>query len=251
MNPEGRPGTGWTATMSRTTRWMDQAFYGRFADNWDDELLRERVLKHLAAKAEVLDLGAGAGIVPQMNFRGLAGRVCGVDLDPRVTENPYLDEGRVSDAGGIPYPDRSFDLVFSDNVLEHLSEPTDVFREVARVLRPGGRFVFKTPNKWHYMPTIARLTPHGFHQRVNTWRGRAAVDTFPTLYRANSRQAVERLAADTGFEVERIERIEGRPEYLRLSAASYAVGVAYERLVNSTPLLERFRILLVGTLRRS
>ncbi|MEI2780661.1 MAG: hypothetical protein V9H25_05130 [Candidatus Competibacter sp.] len=42
-----------------------------------------------------------------------------------------------------------------------------VFREVARVLKRGGVFLFKTPNKTHYMPTIARLTPHRFHQFVN------------------------------------------------------------------------------------
>jgi SAM-dependent methyltransferase len=81
----------------------------------------------------------------QMNFRGLAARVCGVDLDPRVVDNPALDEGRVANADRIPYENERFDVVFSDNVLEHLDEPLSVFREVARVLKPGGRFLFKTP----------------------------------------------------------------------------------------------------------
>ena len=31
-----------------------------------------------------------------MNFRGLAARVCGVDLDPRVVDNPMLDEGKIA-----------------------------------------------------------------------------------------------------------------------------------------------------------
>ena len=101
-----------------------------------------------------------------------------------MTTNPFLDEGRVSDASEIPYDSHQFDIVFSDNVLEHLEQPLDVFSEVARVLKPGGIFLFKTPNKWHYMPTIARLTPHRFHQFVNKIRGRAEADTFPTRYRA-------------------------------------------------------------------
>ena len=125
---------------------------------------------------------ARAGIVQQTNFRGLAARVCGVDLDPRVVDNPMLDEGKIADAGGIPYPDAAFDVVFADNVLEHLPDPLAVFREIARVLKPGGVFLFKTPNKTHYMPTIARLTPHRFHQFVNRLRGRAEIDTFPTRY---------------------------------------------------------------------
>jgi len=35
-----------------------------------------------------LDLGAGAGIVSQMNFKGIASRVCGIDPDERVLSNP-------------------------------------------------------------------------------------------------------------------------------------------------------------------
>src|SRR4051794_53079 len=143
-------------------------------------------MRLLTPESVVLDLGAGAGIVKQMDFRGLARKVCGVDLDPRVLKNPLLDEGRIGNAGVIPYADGQFDLAFSDNLLEHLDTPCAVFSEVTRVLKPGGVFLFKTPNKWHYMPTIARLTPFRFHQYVNRLRGRAQSDTFPTRYRANT-----------------------------------------------------------------
>ena len=143
-----------------------------------------------------------------------------------------------------------FDLVLADNVLEHLVEPTNIFREIWRVLKPGGLFFFKTPNKWHYMPTVARWTPHSFHQLINARRGRASDDTFPTVYRANTVRDITRLAADTGFEAVKIERIEGRPEYLRMTAPTYLTGLVYERLVNSTPLLAPLRVILVGQLRK-
>ena len=141
-------------------------------------------------------------------------------------------------------------MVFSDNVLEHLEEPLQVFREVVRVLKPGGVFLFKTPNKYHYMPLIARLTPHVFHQYVNRLRGRAEVDTFPTRYRANTRGDVIRLATEAGLLVEKIELIEGRPEYMRMTWPSYIVGMAYERIVNASELFAVLRILLVGVLRK-
>ncbi len=119
---------------------MDAKFYPTSARNWDDSLFRDRIIMKLTPESTVLDLGAGAGIVSQMDFRGHAARICGVDLDSRVEQNPFLDEGRVADGQAIPYPDASFDLVFADNVLEHLADPVSVFLEVSRVLKPGGVF---------------------------------------------------------------------------------------------------------------
>ena len=236
--------------MSGVISWLDEKLYPASENNWDDRLFRERILDYLQPDSVVLDLGAGAGIVSQMNFRGLPAQMCGVDLDPRVVDNPMLDEGRVASATGIPYEDNRFDVVFSDNVLEHLEEPLQVFREVVRVLKPGGVFLFKTPNKYHYMPVIARLTPHVFHQYINRLRGRAEVDTFPTRYRANTRGDVIRLATEAGLLVEKIELIEGRPEYMRMTWPSYIVGMAYERIVNASELFAVLRILLVGVLRK-
>jgi ubiquinone/menaquinone biosynthesis C-methylase UbiE len=236
--------------MSKFIRWMDNAWYLNYQRNWDDEVFRKKILARLSSPMVILDLGAGAGIVNQMNFRGMVARVCGVDLDSRVESNPYLDEGRVSDAGKIPYSDEYFDLVFADNVFEHLDMPQGVLTEVARVLKPGGLFMFKTPNKLHYMPMIARLTPHVFHQYVNRIRGRAEVDTFPTRYRINTKSDIQRFARATGFDVEEIRLMEGRPEYLRMTAPTYIFGMLYERIVNLTEFFAPFRILLIGTLRK-
>jgi SAM-dependent methyltransferase len=237
--------------MTSLVRVIDATFYPDADRNWDDSLFRERILSSITTKSVVLDLGAGAGIVCQMNFKGLVARVCGVDLDPRVIDNSFLDEGRVADAGTIPYKDGVFDVVFADNVLEHLPCPVAVFIEIRRVLKPGGIFLFKTPNKWHYMPLIARLTPHRFHQWVNRLRGRAVADTFPTMYLANTTGKVKRLARESGLEIVNIQRVEGRPEYLRMTWLTYVVGLCYERLVNSTNLLSPFRVLLIGQLRKT
>jgi SAM-dependent methyltransferase len=209
--------------MSELIKLIDKIFYLKYQDNWDDLLLRDRILELLSPKMEILDLGAGAGILEQMNFRGLVNQISGVDLDPRVQNNPYLDEGVVSDVAETPYQDNSFDLVFCDNVFEHLENPILVFKEVARILKPGGIFIFKTPNKFHYMPIIAKLTPHIFHQIFNKLRGRESIDTFPTRYRANSKRDIVNLTKVSGFEVIRIERIEGRPEYLRINVLIYLI----------------------------
>ena len=198
----------------------------------------------------VLDIGAGAGIVSHMNFRGLASKVCGVDPDVRVMTNPYLDEGKQGVGEAIPYPDERFDLVLADNVFEHLEAPQRVFKEVSRVLKPGGLFLAKTPNRCHYMPLIARMTPFWFHRWVNQKRGRQVIDTFPTVYHANTATALQRLAMSAGLVVESICRTEGRPEYLRFSAVTYIFGLAYERLANISQSFASFRILIVAAFRK-
>src|SRR5580704_1498578 len=204
--------------------WMDRALYPTYTDRWDDLFLRQQILRVLEPSHCVLDLGAGAGIVPEMNFKGKAARVFGVDPDARVMGNPYLDEGRIGTGEDLPFADQTFDIVFADNVLEHLRDPRRIFKEVARVLRPGGRFFAKTPNRWHYVATLARLTPHAFHAWFNTRRGRKSVDTFPTLYLANTPHQIRALGSSVGLETESITLVEGRPEYLRTFAPAYAAG---------------------------
>ena len=231
--------------MSAPRELLDKHFYPSYSDNWDDELFRDRLLSKNLDSCDVLDMGAGAGIVSQMNFKGIAARVCGIDPDERVLNNPCLDEGRIAYGHEVPYPDQSFDLIFSDNVLEHLVEPEKVFEEISRLLRPGGIFLAKTPNKWHYMPLIARLTPHRFHEWINGWRGREGADVFPTRYLANSEGDIRKLAFSAKLHVKHIEHVEGRPEYLRMSVWTYLLGLVYERVVNSVSFLARFRILLI------
>jgi len=236
--------------MGIVKNFLDKRFYGKYRNNWDDDIFREKILEYLKPTDTVLDLGAGAGIIKAMDFKGQANKVYGIDLDPRVLDNPFLDEKKISNANEIPYPDEKFDLVFSDNVLEHLDEPLLVFKEVFRVLKPGGLFLFKTPNKYHYVPLVSTLTPHKFHQYVNKHRGRKSEDTFPTFYKANSVGQIKKLIKQSPFQVGFLQTYEGRPEYLRGFWLSYLVGILYERLVNSTNLLQNFRVILIGALRK-
>jgi SAM-dependent methyltransferase len=230
--------------------WMDRKLYRAFQNNWDDLLFRTQINGILRQTDRLLDLGAGAGIVSQMNFRGRTAKVCGIDPDKRVLDNQFLDEAKVASGEDIPYQLAEFEVVIADNVLEHLEQPERVFREVARVLKPGGLFLAKTPNKYHYMPLIARLTPQRFHKTLNRWRGRDGVDIFPTRYRANSSRDIARLARESGLLVKEIKLIEGRPEYLRFAAPTYFLGWLYERAVNSIPGLSRFRILMIVVLEK-
>jgi ubiquinone/menaquinone biosynthesis C-methylase UbiE len=213
--------------MSAIVAWLDQRWYAGVRSQWDDELLRERVLANVSDGAIALDLGAGSGRVAAMNFKAAGRSVFGIDVDLAISANSQIDGGCVGDASRLPFRNAAFDLVYADNVLEHLDKPALVFAEVARVLKPGGRFLVKTPNARHYVTVLARLTPHRFHQWINMRRGRQHADTFPTRYLANTGAALGSLAAVAGLDVVNISSVESRPEYARINPALYVFGRVY------------------------
>ncbi len=231
--------------MGTVTNWLDKTLYSNYEDNWDDTLLRETILQYLTKESVCLDFGAGRGNVQQMNFRGLAKQIIGADIDSIVRSNPNLDSSVLIESDRIELPSNYFDIIYSDNVLEHLPNPEKSFNEIQRLLKPGGVFIAKTPNRFHYMPLVATLTPTWFHRWYNKLRGRETSDTFPTLYRANSEYAIHNLAKHASMNINNIRTIEGRPEYLRLNALTYLVGCFYEKLVNATNIFRIFRCVII------
>ena len=75
----------------------------------------------------------------------------GADLDPRIENNPLLDRGVKTDLLHLPFEDNCFDIVFSRYVLEHVDAVQAFLKELHRILKTGGSFVFLAPNKWHYV----------------------------------------------------------------------------------------------------
>ena len=198
---------------------------------------------------QILDLGAGAGQRNYYSFRGKVKQVVGVDLDPRVKENPLLDEGVVADIYELPFEDNRFDLAFAIYVLEHLQHPDRFAREISRVLRPGGHFLALTPNRYHYVSLLAALTPTRIHRWYNRKRGRSEEDTFPTYYRMNSRRTLRRQFEQGGFNTVQLSMIEVQPNYLTFCTPAFLLGAAYERLVNSTDWLSFCRVNIIATFR--
>lgn len=213
----------------------------------ESDLLHEVITHQLPESGRVLDVGCGGGELFPHDYRSDGRPVIGLDLDPALVDNPLLDAAVWGSVDAMPFDDATFDLIYSRYVLEHLPEPEATFAEVARVLRPGGTFVVLTPNRRHYVSIIARLTPHVFHRAFNASRGRAEEDTFPTLYRANSRGKLRALARSAGLREAEARMIETRPNYLMFSVPTFLMGVAYERMVSATSLLAGLRVNILAT----
>jgi len=142
--------------------WEENAAWWQdgFTDGADAEY-EEQILPlaaaGLAGARRVLDIGAGEGQVARLARRGGAETVIGID--PTAAQMVVAAErgGGVayarSGAAALPFSDASFDAVVACLVFEHIVDVDDAINEVARVLEPGGRFIFflnhpllQTPN---------------------------------------------------------------------------------------------------------
>ncbi len=97
----------------------------------------------------ILDVGCGTGIYAKILKRGGA-KVCGIDISPKMIDIAKKEvkgvDFQVGSAYNLPYKAESFDVAISPLVLEHLSHPKKAFREVYRVLKRHGTFIFSIGN---------------------------------------------------------------------------------------------------------
>lgn len=220
-----------------------RGMYDRFSD----------VIHRYVSRGDVmLDAGCGSGRVFQYHFdeHQRPRLIVGVDMTDEPRANRNIDAAARADLGALPFRDASFDVIISSHVAEHLTQPERVFRELARVLKPGGRLLILTPNRWHYVTLSAALLPHSFHLRYNQSRGVDAHDIFPTVYRANTARRLQSLYEGAGLRVEQLYQFETEPEYLAFSTPTYALGVGYERLVNRVRALKGLRVNLLAVGRK-
>lgn len=167
-----------------------------------------RVNALVGPDSRVLDFGAGRAqwaILPapetRRRLRHLKGRVAevvGTDVDRAILENPAVDRALVVDPGKpLPFEDGYFDLVIADYVLEHVDRDhaQAVADDILRVLKPGGWFAARTPNRWGLIGMAARAVPNRLHVRFleNLQPDRQAEDVFPVRYQMNTRRQLRRL----------------------------------------------------------
>ena len=126
------------------------------------------------ASARVLENGCGIGVYIE-KLRPLARAVFGLDYDfERVAEGAQrmkLPSVLICAASEqLPYPDNCFDLILSNEVIEHVNDDRAAVVEMVRVIRPGGRIALFCPNRWYPVET------HGIY-----WRGEYRFGNIPLV----------------------------------------------------------------------
>jgi 2-polyprenyl-6-hydroxyphenyl methylase/3-demethylubiquinone-9 3-methyltransferase len=154
---------------------VDNAVYNRLSDSWwteDDSglavlrtgltpvrfaYMRRVLTEQLGldlADLEILDVGCGGGLLAE-EFAALGARVTGVDPSTEsievarthAHENGFQIDYRLGVGEDLPFAAETFDAVYCCDVLEHVDDVHATVREIARVLRPRGVFLYDTINR--------------------------------------------------------------------------------------------------------
>jgi ubiquinone/menaquinone biosynthesis C-methylase UbiE len=162
-----------------------------------------------------LDMGCGHQVFAdwmtedEKQFVSRARLAVGIDLDlVGLKAHAGLRDKIYGNLTQIPLRDGSFQLITANMVVEHLDQPETVFREVQRLLTPGGLFVFHTTNARNPFLRLAAGIPQGVkNAMVFLLEHRKAEDVFPTHYRANRPADITALAQTIGFDVKTLELV--------------------------------------------
>ncbi len=163
------------------------------------DLERMVELSEPLSSERLLDLATGGGHVARV-FAPHVAEVVATDLTPEILEHAaayFMEQGlstistAIADAEAIPFEDGSFDIVTCRIAPHHFPDPGRFVREVARVLRPGGRFVLIDS-------TVPEGDAGGFYNRFELLRD-------PSHVRSLTRGEWESLIAGAGLALTHVE----------------------------------------------
>jgi ubiquinone/menaquinone biosynthesis C-methylase UbiE len=138
--------------------WEASTYDDKWSISFDERCIdyASNRFQHVAGRegwpyGRALELGCGTGFfLLNLKQAGVLEHGHVTDISPGMVEAAkrnaellgFSVQGRVADAEGLPYDDETFDLVVGHAVLHHIPDVELALREVMRVLKPGGRFVF-------------------------------------------------------------------------------------------------------------
>jgi len=223
-------------------QWWQEGFTDGVDPEYEEQIL-PLARHHLAGARVCLDVGTGEGQLARL-ASGLDGVEHVVGLDPTAAQlaaaherggGPAYVRG---EAARLPFPSGEFDAVVACLVFEHIDDVDAAIAEVARVLAPGGRFLFflnhpllQAPGSGWVDDQILeeqywRIGPYLIEDKTLEEVDRGIV--LPFIHRPLSRYV--NALADVGLLVTRLEEPAPPPGFLD-RAAEYAEAAAFPRLL--------------------
>ena len=149
--------------INKVARYWKGHLDNNFCLSPGEELFFPDLLNIAKVSSKILEIGVGKGrMVSILRENGTESEFYGAD----ITENAKLSGtlAVIGDARKLPFPDNTFDLVYSLGVIEHFPETSSAVTEHARVVKNGGHVLITTPH-------LSVFTPlrYMFHF-MNDWR---------------------------------------------------------------------------------
>lgn len=215
----------WTPVEDQRRAWFP-------SETHPNQILEREVERRVGPDSAVLDIGCGRTAPNLRKLAGRAGALYGVDVIDFTVDEPGLQLFR-NDVGDMrDIPDSAIDVAYSRAVMEHIDNPDEAFAELARVLKPGGVYIFVTPSIYDYGSIIARIVPNRFHGRiVSATEGRAEEDVFPTVYSCNSLGILRKQVARAGLRLEEGRYIGQYPSYFMFNRVLFWAGSLYQKAI--------------------
>jgi ubiquinone/menaquinone biosynthesis C-methylase UbiE len=234
---------------------LEKIFYPRL--RYSQYHYYETLKRTIPKSCDWLDLGCGHQMFAtwmtgeERELAQRSRRLVGIDLNwEGLRKNLAVSDRVFGNMETLPFHANSFDAVSANMVVEHLPNPERVLAEVHRVLRPGGIFVFHTPNVRCFMMSIASRMPQTLKNFLAAvLEGRKEEDVFPTCYRMNTPAAIRRYAGQSGFSVQELQAV-STSAITALFGPVAIVELLYMRTLEA-PWLAGLRSNLIAILKKS
>ncbi|NDJ86204.1 MAG: class I SAM-dependent methyltransferase [Chloroflexi bacterium] len=180
---------------------------------------QERRLAMLARRTNLhdcafLEAGCGNGVYVAKVRERFQAQVEAFDIEAhRVAEaRQHVSHAVVARGEALPYPDNTFDVVFSNEVVEHVDDDHQFVAEMVRVLKPGGRLAIFCPNRWYPVEQHGHFWKGEYHfgntplinYLPDRWRNKLAPHV-----RTYTARGIRRLFRDQPVKIQHHSRIFG------------------------------------------
>lgn len=207
---------------------LKKKLYARIPDYvFSNDLFESLIKGSLQQDSVWIDAGCGNnGLVYE--FSGIAPLGTGIDEVVHPEMLTSADRFINTSLEKIPFEDNSVDLISANMVVEHIVNIDRVLKEFHRILKPGGKFIFRTTNKNYPTLFFGNLLPKRLKDKI-IFRifGVRSHDIFVTTYPANTLGKIRKVFASGGFNIDLLIAVEDlhmfNPLVFELSYMLYSV----------------------------
>ncbi|MEN8907665.1 MAG: class I SAM-dependent methyltransferase [Clostridiales bacterium] len=209
------------------------------------DLYRDIIRDFFKQDIHMLDIGCGHSDLLKDLYKNTKNSY-GLEPDKKALEkNEFIKNKIVGTVEKMPFEDNIFDIVLLEWVLEHLKYPKVAFNEIYRVLKPGGKVIFLTPNSWNYNVWIIRAIPNRAHSYfTKKFYQRHEGDTYPVRYKINSPKKVSNILRKIGFNKVNVI-LNGDPTYLSMNDLTFKISLMIEKVLDYK-FFNSFKVHLIG-----